>query len=116
MESGLFMTTRQQDQGACPEITKNPRDQMDAIHKKCKTFQLTVESSDSVIGEVVENHAEEPDSNFEEVKHQDWGEFDKELNSHKDAKGRNPSYIYSWSNGHIILIYYPKLFILEPIQ
>ena len=91
MESGLFMRTRQQrkDQDACPEITYIPRDQMGAIHKKCKELQVGTESTDSVNLSVLEAHSDESDKNFEEVQHRTWDYFKKELRNHQDAKGRD---------------------------
>ena len=95
MESGLFMRTRQQDQAGCPEVTLNPDDQMDVMHKKCKEYQLPTESTDSFDGETVENHGEEPDPNFEEVMHQRWEVFQNEKDSHTDGKGRDQGLIFA---------------------
>ena len=89
MDSELSMGQRPQEI-QCPEVTLDKDDQMDVIHEKCNRLGVPTENTDNLPnGETVENHGEERDRKFKEVKHQRWEDFETELEKNKDTKGRD---------------------------
>ena len=95
MESALSMGQRQQET-PCPEVTLAAEDQMPVIHEKCNRLRVPTENTDNLPnGETLENHGEEQDRRFKEVKYQRWVDFDNELEDNKDNKGTVQGLIFA---------------------
>ena len=80
----------------CPEVTLSSDDQMDVIHAKCNRLGIPTENTDNLPNdETVENHGEERDRTFKEVKYQRWENFETELEKNKDTKGKDRGLIFA---------------------